>query len=255
MDEWTQKHKNEELTSRSVNPVEFLDEMIQKHHKEFRQMEKEFEKLQERRDELKKVNENQAEEINRLKQLLLEKQSQPSLKEPCEADEKKIAERSEDNDVSMSIDKAWIEIPAASYNDETQMIMLDTLQVINGVAEIKQESVTCKIPSKIPDYPVVLEHVPIDVDQDIVCSEDEMVLNEMKLIIEQFHEGIQWSDRMVVVTKLFDLVNEDNSKKIFLVTCPECSKKLMICRKAISNNTYVNNLLNYEQHVINQHLF
>lgn len=246
------EHQDVELTNMMLNPVDFLDGMIQKHHEEFIQIELEHKKLQERRNELKQINKDQAKKIEELKKELLEKRNQSYHSPKGTGGNKNVTPRRvespvESNDVSMLMDEEYTEIPAVLGNDDTHMIVMETLHVINEVVEVKQES----MPREIPIHPVVLESYPIDIES----LEDQRILNEMKVLVEQFHEGIQWSDRAVVITKLYNVADEDANKQIFLVTCPECSKKLMICHKTIPNGADVNIIVNYEQHIINHHIF
>lgn len=226
-----------DLASRLINPVDFLDGMIQKHYDEYKVIEHDYLKLAERRNELKKLNEEQSKQIKELKAEL--KKSEVIRKG---RETRSGLATGLDSDDSMTMDDSY-DAPLVANPNNTQRIVMDTLDVINEGVIVKEEP----LPMEIPDYPVVLEPHPIEIDG----TDDETALNEMKNMVVQFHEGIQWSERSIVITKLFDMVKDDANNKIFLITCPECSKKLMICRKGLLNN----NITNYEQHVINQHLF
>ena len=129
------------------------------------------------------------------------------------------------------------------FND-TDKILRAGFDAINQ-PNIKQEPE----PMEIPSDPIVMQIEPIDVDM-----EEDIEEKEFEKIIEELHEGFDWSDKAIVVTKFMDTLEGGVIKKAFKAKCPECNRAIIVCKKIKGNSVTFDASL-YEAHIVSKHMF
>lgn len=86
----------------------------------------------------------------------------------------------------------------------------------------------------IPEDPMYLEDIEIDGQDDH---------NEIERKLKAFHNSINWSEKQIKLTKVYDL---HDGTLVFSMLCPQCEMNFMVSQKSTDI---------YENHVINSHIF
>lgn len=86
----------------------------------------------------------------------------------------------------------------------------------------------------IPEDPMYLEDIEIDGQDDH---------NEIERKLKAFHISINWSEKQIKLTKVYDL---HDGTLVFSMLCPQCEMNFMVSQKSTDI---------YENHVINSHIF
>lgn len=191
-----------------------LDKLTKILNQELLAKKEELKSLIARRDMLKEKNEKQLREIIDLEKKELEERIALRTK-PVQATSQQmdVDPNVEPNQTkTFNLDNAVLSADSDGF-DDTDALVQATMDAIHNRIVKKEPD-----PFVIPDDPILLETVPVNLDG----NGDATAENDIRKIITDLHDSFDWNNKNVGIKKFMDAVDGETLKKIFKVKCPEC---------------------------------